>query len=595
MERCQVFRSRFKEKVEPAAGRKEAPMCPDDLAGRDYREQKMNRPTEEQQAAIDLFASGGSLRIDAYAGAGKTTTLRYLGESTKRRGHYLAFNKKPATEAERVFPQSVRCSTYHKVAYAPIRSRYSHEKMTSRANAILIADVLGLPEFTHFSERLALSKHSYGAVLKQAMNGFLYSEDELPLPKHFPRVGRLAILNRDEFMQATANAVTHLRQLWEEMLAVDSRIPLGYDGYVKLWSLSNPRIPADYIMLDEAQDSNPVLLKVLRQQPCQLVYVGDPYQQIYEWRGAVNAMEKVVTDHRTRLTQSFRFGHAIANEATKVISRLGATAALRGTPSITSHICPVHPRTILCRTNAGVMSNLVTHQNNGARTYVVGGTIDLEILLDNVKRLKRGIPSELPEFYGFANWNEVVHHVEEEHDEGLRLLVKLVTQYGEDRLLQALRSCVDSEDKAQIALSTAHKAKGCEWDVVQVDRDFDAAFTKQEQDTESDSKWNLQAEGRLFYVAMTRAKSAVELPHGAMSFFGIANSRSEHFGTPYVAARHVAMSANASPSRPTSSVLTPPQTRKWVPAATKFSPATPQSEPAGEGVISKILKAIRGK
>nr|WP_249816408.1 UvrD-helicase domain-containing protein [Bradyrhizobium sp. 180] len=56
---------------------------------------------------------------------------------------------------------------------------------------------------------------------------------------------------------------------------------------MKLWALSNPAIAADFILLDEAQDTNPVVLDVLRKQPAQMVYVGDKYQQIYEWRGAV--------------------------------------------------------------------------------------------------------------------------------------------------------------------------------------------------------------------------------------------------------------------------------------------------------------------
>jgi superfamily I DNA/RNA helicase len=548
----------------------------------------MNSPTDEQKAAIDLFTGGGSLRIDAYAGAGKTTTLRYLAQSTQRRGHYLAFNKKPALEAEQIFPNSVRCSTYHKIAYGAIRSRYGNDnaKMTGKANALLIGDVLGLPEYMQVSEQLVLSKRSYGAVLRQGMKHFLESDDDVPLAKHFPRTGRLAALDRNQFAQVTSNALGHLIQLWEEMQALDSRMPLGYDGYVKLWSLSKPRMNVDYVMLDEAQDSNPVLLKVLREQSCQMVYVGDPYQQIYEWRGAVNAMEKVTTDNRTRLTQSFRFGQIIADEATKVISRLGATAALRGTPSITSHICPVHPRIILCRTNAGVMSNLVTHQNNNARTHVVGGTMELEILLDNVKRLKRGIPSELPEFYGFANWNEVVEHVEQEQDQGLRLLVKLVNQYGEERLLQALRSCVD-EEKAQIIISTAHKTKGCEWDAVQIDRDFDSAFTAPERPEEPGiTKRDLDAEGRLFYVAMTRAKSAVELPPAAMLFFGITNSRSEHFGTPYV-----------PEARPATAFFQPrpmAQTQR-PPSQNGYSAPTAEEQSSAEGVVSRFLRALRGK
>ena len=69
---------------------------------------------------------------------------------------------------------------------------------------------------------------------------------------------------------------------------------------------------ADFILLDEAQDTNPVVLDVLRRQSAQMVYVGDKYQQIYEWRGAVNAMEQMATDGVTYLTMSFRFGPVIA-------------------------------------------------------------------------------------------------------------------------------------------------------------------------------------------------------------------------------------------------------------------------------------------
>jgi hypothetical protein len=45
----------------------------------------------------------------------------------------------------------------------------------------------------------------------------------------------------------------------------------------------------------------------LRAQQCQVIYVGDPYQQIYEWRGAVNAMEHIRAPE-CALTESFRFG-----------------------------------------------------------------------------------------------------------------------------------------------------------------------------------------------------------------------------------------------------------------------------------------------
>jgi hypothetical protein len=75
---------------------------------------------------------------------------------------------------------------------------------------------------------------------------------------------------------------------------IDKRddMPLGHNGYLKAWALTGPMLNTDYILLDEAQDTNPVVLGVLTGQRAQVVYVGDPYQQIYEWRGAVNAMDR---------------------------------------------------------------------------------------------------------------------------------------------------------------------------------------------------------------------------------------------------------------------------------------------------------------
>ncbi len=504
----------------------------------------MLAPTEQQHHAMDLFNGGGSLRIDAYAGTGKTSTLLLLAKSTKRQGYYLAFNRNAVDKATGEFPPAVKCKTTHSLPFRSIKLLYgySDDKMTGKANANLIADGLSLPEYKPISGRISLTGRSYAAVLQTAMNHFLQSADDTPGVKHFPRIGRLAALDHFEFARFAKESISDLVRLWEGMQHANSTIPLGFDGYLKLWALGSPQIETDFIMLDEAQDSNPVFLKVLRGQSCQIVYVGDPYQQIYEWRGAVNAMQQVTTDHRTALTQSFRFGDVIAAAATRVISKLGAKDALCGSTGLSSHICPVNPYVILCRTNAGVMSSLIIHQSEGARTHVVGGTFEQERLLEDVRRLKRNIPSQLPELFGFANWDEVVDYVEQERDEGLRLLVNLVKKYGEDRLLFALRSCVKREMEAQIIVSTAHKAKGREWDVVRVDTDFDAAYTQPEKpdNPETPRKWDLQEEGRLFYVAMTRAKLGVELPPGAMKYFGIQNSREGHFGTPYAVDRRPA-------------------------------------------------------
>jgi hypothetical protein len=488
-------------------------------------------PTEEQEKALQLFKKGDTLKIDAYAGAGKTTTLIYLAQSQTGRGHYLAFNKSIADDARNQFPETVRCTTTHSLAYGFIKRRYgySDDKLTGRANANLIGEVLQLPAIGHpdSTKKLTLSDRSYGAILRTACNRFLYSSDLEPLSKHFPRCGKLAGLNDAEFNAFTQEALPKLRKLWADMRDSSTSVPLGHDGYLKLWALSSPKISAEYIMLDEAQDSNPALLGVLADQKSQVIYVGDPYQQIYEWRGAINAMNQVHAPNRTSLTQAFRFGPSIANAAFKVIASLGASEPIRGNPEIQSEICSVYPQAILCRTNAGVFSRLISHLSNKEKCYILGGTAGLERFLEDVQRLKNGHAGHLPEFFGFANWAEIVDFTELPEGEELRSWVNLISEHGEARLLSALRQCQGADEGASVIISTTHKAKGKQWKTVTVDSDFEFFYTRWTtfDDQSSFDREIFEAEARVLYVAMTRARKAVELPPAIMAYFGLQKTR----------------------------------------------------------------------
>src|SRR5258707_874697 len=137
-----------------------------------------------------------------------------------------------------------------------------------------------------------------------------------------------------------------------------------------------PEIPGSFILMDEAQDTNPAMLAALRNQDSQIVYVGDRYQQIYEWRGAVNAMDSVTTRHRCFLTQSFRFGNAIADAATLLLRALGEEQRLTGTTSVASKLGCGQPNAVLCRTNAGVIDHVIQAFAAGLTPCVVGGTVE---------------------------------------------------------------------------------------------------------------------------------------------------------------------------------------------------------------------------
>jgi superfamily I DNA/RNA helicase len=345
------------------------------------------------------------------------------------------------------------------------------------------------------------------------------------------------MLSDAEFQSLLSKAVPLLNRLWDDMLNHSGRIPFGHDGYLKHWALSEPVIDADYIMLDEAQDSNAVIISVLRKQKCQLIFVGDPYQQIYDWRGAINAMNKLKANQQAFLTQSFRFGPAIATAATRILQTIGATKEIRGNQNVQSEICPVlPPDAILCRTNFGVFANLVFFIRRDVKCHVLGGTEALHKMLQDVRRLKSNIPAQLSEFFGFRNWAEVFEFAMQPEGEHLKSFVQLVNEHGEERLIEIVNKCEPTEKHADLVVSTTHKAKGLEWNRVLVDKDFDASFGKtcklENRNLVILDRKKFAEDTRVLYVAMTRARDAVELPQGVMSYFGLKNTREEPIGYP---------------------------------------------------------------
>lgn len=183
------------------------------------------------------------------------------------------------------------------------------------------------------------------------------------------------------------------------MLDTNDAIPLGHDGYLKLWALQKPKLNYEFVLLDEAQDTNQVVLDVLVGQATQMVYVGDRHQQIYEWRGAVNAMGKIETEHSAYLTQSFRFGEPIANAATDILKTMKEKRAIKGNPNVESRISHSgDANAILARTNSGVIAETLAEASNGRKPHIVGGTAELERLVGDVFNLQKNEPGLHPDF-----------------------------------------------------------------------------------------------------------------------------------------------------------------------------------------------------
>lgn len=92
--------------------------------------------TEEQCSILEQAATGKSLIINAFAGTGKTFTLRALASKplADKKGLYLAFNRKIVDDATTVFPVKCIMSDYSfsciQRYWCELRQGWTHEAVS---------------------------------------------------------------------------------------------------------------------------------------------------------------------------------------------------------------------------------------------------------------------------------------------------------------------------------------------------------------------------------------------------------------------------------------------------------------------------------
>lgn len=461
-------------------------------------------PTEEQLEAIKLFKTGDSLAIEAGAGTGKTSTLVMLADAAggAMRGQYVAFNKALVEESKAKFPRQVACNTAHSLAFRAVGKNFSSRLNNSqRTPSYVIAQRLGIGSLSvedfQGAQKVLQDGLLAGLVVKTVQK-FCQSAGPTINMYHVPVPEGLS----PGAEQAVRELITpHAQAMWDDLQLPSGWAPFKHEHYLKMWQLDDPVIGADYILFDEAQDANPVIASIIanQEQYCQLVYVGDSQQEIYAWTGAVNALSRVEVAHRSFLTQSFRFGQAIADRANAVLDTLDAQLRLTGNPAIESRLEALErPKAILVRTNASGLAYLLALQKDGVRAHFIGGTDQLLAFVRGAQQLMTTGRSTHPDLVCFNSWGEVQEYVQQDASgEELRLNVRLIDGYGVEVIEKALNS-MPYEGAAEVVISTAHRSKGREWSSVQLSGDFP-------QTADSTA-----ADLRLLYVAVTRAQHSLD-------------------------------------------------------------------------------------
>lgn len=248
-------------------------------------------PTPEQQAAIDAFVSGGDMKLEAAAGTGKTSTLKFLAAAKpSKRIIYLAYNKAIAVEAQREFPgNNVRAMTSHSLAYRwlmgqwgnSLRARLSAPRMKPWDTAkILGANKPLVVGAGSAAGPRVIQPNQQSRLAQETVKRFCYSADETITARHVPPVNGVDAAGDRALL--VSEVLPMAQRAWEDMSAPNGRLFFPHDVYVKMYALSKPHIDCDVLFLDEAQDTNPALAGIVAgQDHAQRVAVGDACQAIY--------------------------------------------------------------------------------------------------------------------------------------------------------------------------------------------------------------------------------------------------------------------------------------------------------------------------
>lgn len=487
------------------------------------------QPTQEQIAIC--AATGRIVKANAFAGTGKSSTLKHLARTHPgSKMLYIAFNKAIKEEAVASFPSNVKAMTGHGLAYAAKGRLYNVPgKLQGDLKPFHIKQLLndaGSLRNVHMD-----AENLYAGRVIESVKAFLVSRDDELTLRHVS----LGNSPAEQDMNPKAILADAVR-VWEAMQEINSKIPMLHDGYFKLYQLSKPQLPYDFVLVDEAQDVNPTLQAIIEAQTSRRVFlIGDTHQAIYGFRGANNAMELMTADQSFGLTGSFRFGPAVAEVANQILAIKGEPLWLRGLGEPTE-LREIDMETegyaLVSRGNASLFRTAVEALEEERPFAFVGplGNYRLDLFVDTYRLMtgdKRSVRD--PFIKSFTGFEQLTEYGESMDDREVKGRVKLVTEYGHaiPELVESItaKSIPWSEGihkelpQRCVVLSTAHKSKGLEFPNVVLADDYMSLLDDDEcvlnigDMSESDIE-----EVNLQYVAATRAQKALQLSPGVEAY-----------------------------------------------------------------------------
>ena len=429
------------------------------------------KPTEEQEHILSLLRERSeNLIINALAGSGKTSTLELIQNAAPPPVLCLAFNRRIANEMEKRFKSTTTVRTLNGLG---------HRIWANACANNLSLDPKKCQDLLREAIK-ALSKREQG----EAYDEFWEIISAIGLAKSlgyvpggtFPNAKRLC--SKIELLGRLDESLSDLAwELVDEVLTTS--IKAAYAGSIDyndqiympaLFGGTYPKFPL--VLVDEAQDLNPTNHEMLyHMRASRLVAVGDPWQSIYGFRGAVQGGMAKIKERfsciEADLSVSFRCPETIVRSVhwrvphMKWIKEGGRAIRLRN-PSANSF---VDGSAIICRNNAPLFALALRLLSSGRSVSVSGSDVGPRVI-GIMRKLGPENLSQAELLNAIKDWRQEKLAKQSTTANDIADCMSVFAGFGAD-LGQAISYAEHLFNQTgTLTLLTGHKAKGLEWGTV---------------------------------------------------------------------------------------------------------------------------------
>jgi len=479
-------------------------------------------PTQEQLKIFKYIKKRPeNILIEAYAGAGKTTTVVEAVKLLPKDSNilFLAFNKHIKEELKTRLPEHVRCYTSHGLGLSAIKRKYK--------------DSIKMDEFK--MDKIIKKKSSRWNLdgdFKDEKEKFRYLNDMKKLtnlckasltldPKWIPYIA-----DRHEIKINESRDPKRIAKLLDASLQDTKTFDFTDMIFMPAVDKGLWLFPQDYVICDEVQDLNRCQIrliekmlkkdKVTKKYTGRLIGVGDFYQGIYGFTAADEKsfewFRKFPNTKILPLSYSFRCAKNIIKHANELVPGIKALdSAPEGEVRDGSVLEEARDGDfVLCRTTAPLITLFFEFLMAHKKAVIKGADIGLQLIdligkFSNLRDLEAHWSTEIIRFRVELTQQGILNP--KEHSGFVAMEDKVNTLLFLGRISLDIPDLIDkiktifTDDLQGIVLSTIHKAKGLESDRVFIVRPDQIPLPN------AKNNWQMIQEKNLEYVAITRAKT----------------------------------------------------------------------------------------